>query len=223
MDEAKKVRRMFAWCTRGAPKATALLGLAQAGGPTFRDSREQSVQPVSRLTENEPMPTRSQVVLTLALTILALPTQAQGPRHHSGSPDGEQVDSAGAMIARRLTPSDDGVSSVRIDRRATRAYAPRTFVILDSIPSGMRLVGSSAFTERADASVAYSIDGGHSFASSPMEQVQVNGATTPRLVSPDRVTHIRWMVAGPVQSGEVVRAEYQLRQVARPKAEIGGM
>lgn len=168
--------------------------------------------------QNEPMPTRRHLLTPLLAAVLATGVTAQTPRATPHHPEAEQADSALGRAFRDLAQLEDGVTAVRLAVRPPRAVAPGAFVLLDSVPAGMRLVGASAFIDRPDASVAYSVDGGRTFASSPMESVEVNGAPVRRLVSPDRVTHIRFAVAGALPAGSEIRAEYRLRPAA-PRVE----
>lgn len=101
-----------------------------------------------------------------------------------------------------------------------RSGRPVRNVILDSpIPAGLRLDVASVQATRADARVEYSIDGGRSWASQPLEDVVVAGNTVRRPASPERYTNVRWTVAGLVAPQTVVTAQFEAQvRPARPAA-----
>jgi uncharacterized repeat protein (TIGR01451 family) len=91
----------------------------------------------------------------------------------------------------------------------------RNVVFTNPIPGGLVLVAGSVNTS-APASVAYSIDGGATYAEQPIVTVTENGRTVRRPADPSSYTHIRWTVTADVAPNARVTAEYQVRVGVRP-------
>lgn len=89
-------------------------------------------------------------------------------------------------------------------------------VFKNPIPAGLRYVSGSAGADRVDVTVAYSIDGGKTFAAQPMIEVEENGKRVKRPAAPEMYTHVRWTVPGAVLPGAQVRAEFRATLIAAP-------
>jgi uncharacterized repeat protein (TIGR01451 family) len=90
----------------------------------------------------------------------------------------------------------------------------RRVQLSNPLAGGMRFVAGSVQASRADALPEYSIDGGRTFSTQPMEEVQVDGRRVRRPAPPERYTSVRWVVDGFVAPGATVLAEFD--------AQIGG-
>jgi len=84
----------------------------------------------------------------------------------------------------------------------------RNVVFANPIPSGLRYVAASAASGAADATITFSIDGGKSFSTQPMIEVVENGERRSIPAPPQMYTHVRWTLAGWVQPGAQVTAEF---------------
>jgi len=96
--------------------------------------------------------------------------------------------------------------------------AVRGVTLANPLPAGVRFVGGSARTERGDARVEYSADGGRTFSAQPMEEAVVDGRAVTRPVPAERYTHVRWTVGGALAPGATVVAEYDARVSAGSQA-----
>ena len=81
-------------------------------------------------------------------------------------------------------------------------------VLNDPIPQGLVMVLGSPTSDRGDAVVDYSIDGGASWSAAPMVEVLEAGRAVQRPAPASAYTHVRWTVAGPVPAGATVTARF---------------
>jgi hypothetical protein len=72
-------------------------------------------------------------------------------------------------------------------------------------------VAASAGADRDDVSVEYSIDGGATYAATPMAETEVDGQRVLRPAPPETYTHIRWTLSGWLQPQAELTAEYRAR------------
>ena len=87
----------------------------------------------------------------------------------------------------------------------------KNVVLEDPLPAGLIYVGGTAAADVDGVLVEYSIDGGRSFAATPMVRVMVDGQEVERPAPPERYTNIRWRVAGSVNPGARVTASFRAR------------
>lgn len=134
-----------------------------------------------------------------ALLVTADNLMAGDPRH--------QAWAAAGGAATDVLPGD----VIRYTLRFTnRQDAPvRNVVFANPIPSGLRYVAASAAATAADAVVTYSIDGGKSYSAQPMIEVVENGERRSVPAPSQMYTHVRWTLAGWVQPGAQVTAEFR--------------
>jgi uncharacterized repeat protein (TIGR01451 family) len=92
----------------------------------------------------------------------------------------------------------------------------------DPVPAGLRYVAGSAAADREDVTIAYSIDGGRTYSAQPMIELVVDGERVMRPAPPEMYTHIRWLVAGWVQPGAQVTAEFRAQLPAAEANEEPG-
>lgn len=85
----------------------------------------------------------------------------------------------------------------------------RQVVFQNAVPAGLEYVAESASADRADVVVEYSIDGGATYAATPMAEVVVDGLTVLRPAPPETYTHIRWTLSGWLQPQAELTAEYR--------------
>ena len=101
--------------------------------------------------------------------------------------------------------------------------AVRGVQLANPLPGGMRFVGGTARSDRADARLEYSADGGRTFSAQPTEEVVVDGRRVRRAIPAERYTHVRWTVDGSVAPGATVVAELDARvQAGTTTAAAGG-
>ncbi|HEY7634890.1 MAG TPA: hypothetical protein VH763_05075 [Gemmatimonadales bacterium] len=79
------------------------------------------------------------------------------------------------------------------------------------LPPGMHYVAQSAGANRRDAVVEFSIDGGRTYSAKPMIEREVNGHRIREPAPEDSYTHVRWRIAGWVQPGVQVTAQFRAR------------
>ena len=143
-----------------------------------------------------------------ALVITAQNLMAGDARHHAIAARGgdSSVVMPGDVVQYRL-----------LFRNVTRG-AIRGVVFNNPLPAGLRYDGGSAAANRDDVAIDYSIDGGKSYASQPMIEVEIDGKRVERPAPAEMYTHIRWTVKGPVLPGATVRAEFRARLAAPVQA-----
>jgi len=100
----------------------------------------------------------------------------------------------------------------------------RQVVFKNRLPPGLQYVAGSAAGDRDDLTVEYSIDGGGTYSTQPMIEVDINGKRVLRPAPAEMYTHIRWTVGGWLQPRAQVTAEFKahLPNVAGPNAEPDG-
>jgi uncharacterized repeat protein (TIGR01451 family) len=79
---------------------------------------------------------------------------------------------------------------------------------IDPLPKGLVYQAGSASADKK-ARIDYSIDGGKSYAERPMVAVMEAGRRVEKPAPAVRYTHIRWTIAGPLESGAQVTAGFQ--------------
>jgi uncharacterized repeat protein (TIGR01451 family) len=134
-----------------------------------------------------------------ALTISARNLMAGDARHAELA--------AGGVDTTALLPGD----VVRYTLRFTNVTpGPVRGVVFDNpIPAGLRFVSGSAAGDRNDIAIAYSIDGGRTYAAQPMIEVEEAGKRVQRAAPPEMYTHVRWTVQGLVQPGSHAVAQFR--------------
>ena len=85
----------------------------------------------------------------------------------------------------------------------------RGVVFTNPVPDGLRYVDGSAGADRQDVAVEYSIDGGKTYAATPMVTEVVQGQRVQRPATPEQYTHVRWTVRGSIAPGATVTAEFR--------------
>lgn len=80
-------------------------------------------------------------------------------------------------------------------------------VITNPLPSQLTYVEGSA--DGADASVEFSVDGGQNYGQTRQLTVATNGIERPARV--EDITHIRWVIADPIEPGEEGMARFRAR------------
>lgn len=99
--------------------------------------------------------------------------------------------------AERVIPGERIVYTLRY---LNDGAEPATDLVMTMpVPKEVTFIDGSA--ERSGAETVYSVDGGDSFA--PRESLQVRGVDgASRPAKAEDITHVKWTVAGPVQSAE---------------------
>jgi uncharacterized repeat protein (TIGR01451 family) len=113
---------------------------------------------------------------------------------------------------KELMPGD--VVRYRLTFTNVTPRAVKSVVFDNPLPAGLRYQGGTASADRDKVAIQYSIDGGKTYSSQPMIEVEVDGKRVERPASPDMYTHIRWSVQGSVLPGAVVRAEFRAQLAA---------
>ena len=153
--------------------------------------------------------------LLVLLVLAVVPAAAQ-----RGAPSGPfrvtaQNRTAAELAARGTPRGDDQVRPGDVVRYRLAFTNPQRTpvrpVLANPIAPGMTFVAGSARTARADARAEYSIDGGKTYSTQPMEWVVVNGRRVQRAAAPEKYTHVRWTVGGFVAPGATVVAEFDAR------------
>jgi uncharacterized repeat protein (TIGR01451 family) len=81
----------------------------------------------------------------------------------------------------------------------------------DVIPVHLRYVAGSARANRDDVTIQFSIDGGATYSAQPMVEEIVDGRRVSKPAPPERYTHIWWQVAGSIEPGDRLMAEFRAR------------
>lgn len=88
------------------------------------------------------------------------------------------------------------------------AEAAEGLVVTNPIPENMVYFPASAIGDKTD--ITFSVDAGENFASEDaLTMIGADGR--PRPAEPKDITHIRWLVTAPLQSGETGQVEYRAR------------
>jgi uncharacterized repeat protein (TIGR01451 family) len=102
----------------------------------------------------------------------------------------------------------------------TTGQPVQNVVFSNPVPAGLRYVPGTASAGAPGASVTYSIDGGRSYSAEPMIEVISDGQRRSVPAPPEMYTHVRWTVAGWVQPGAEVTAEFRA-ELATPRGATG--
>ncbi len=165
----------------------------------------------------------------IVLSVLLLGTAAAPAVAQQG---GQQRQALVVTAQNRTAASEQAAGRARRDDRArpgdvlryrltftnVTPGAVRGITLANPLPAGVRFVGGSARTERGDARVEYSADGGRTFSAQPVEEVVEGGQRVTRPIPAERYTHVRWTVGGALAPGATVVAEYDARVSAGSQA-----
>jgi uncharacterized repeat protein (TIGR01451 family) len=116
------------------------------------------------------------------------------------------------------------VLRIRLAFRNPGDRPARGVVLSNPVAVGLRYVAGSAQSSRDDVVTEYSIDGGQSWSAQPMEEVtDESGRRVRRPAPPEKYTHVRFTVNGPISPGATVTAEFDVRLGGgRPAAATDG-
>lgn len=168
-----------------------------------------------------PIAIRSTVALALALTLGAIPMQAQQAAARPTRPAPSlsitplNVTAAEAASKSKSAPRTSVLPNdvLRYTLTFTNSTdgAVRNVELRDPIPAGLHFLAGSARASRPDARLEFSADGGRSWSAAPTESVMVDGRSVVRAVPANRFTHLRWVVTGAVAPHAVVTGSFDTR------------
>jgi uncharacterized repeat protein (TIGR01451 family) len=163
---------------------------------------------------------RASAVLAIALVVVplgvAVGQEAEAPKAlvvtaenlMAGDARHQDYEARGGDPA-ALLPGD--VVRYRLQFTNLTSDSVRQVVFQNPVPVGLEFVAESAGADRDDVSVEYSIDGGATYAATPMAETVVAGQRVLRPAPPETYTHIRWTLSGWLQPQAAVTAEYRAR------------
>lgn len=111
------------------------------------------------------------------------------------------------VSATEIIPGETLIYTIRYENVGDEAAT--NVAIVDPIPAGAAYINGSA-TEAGD--LTFSIDGGQSYKKPSLlvyEVKDASGKNEKRIASPDRYTHIRWLIPA-IQSGEKGSVSFQV-------------
>lgn len=181
-------------------KYTSILGLAVAGTLIFPVINQPSLLTSDWNTEPAIAKTVQQLRVKLALSgeKRVVNTDAQGREVITWQGGAQLLAQPGDVIRYRLNGKNESDRPVK------------NLVLTQPIPQGTVYVLDSAVGETMR--VTYSIDGGHSFVSTPTIQVPLpNGKVETRPAKAESYTHVRWSAEKSLDSKSVVQVAYQVK------------
>ena len=135
------------------------------------------------------------VVITMADTLVG-PVQEE--RSALRDEDGNLVLMPGDVVRYILTAANEG------------GEAAYNVEIVDPVPAGTEYVPGSAGGE--NTTITYSIDGGRTYVATPMIEVtNENGQVEKKPAPAEMYTHVKWLIAGPIEANQQVMAAFEVR------------
>lgn len=112
--------------------------------------------------------------------------------------------------ADEANPND--VIEYRLIYKNTSEEPVKSILITDPVPAGTQYIVASA-TDPDGGRVEFSIDKGRSYHAWPIKirTTTSNGAEKVTEATPDMVTHIRWVIAEPLETDRVITVSYRTK------------